>query len=112
MATATVHQLPTQAPYGEFEGRPVEYVVTKVTGSMGVPGDAVLHMDDRLRMVNEWRVVAVRFLMDKDGRYFREQVIKAVDDPTLNTTQICPWDTSDPTDNGILHSAACPNTIP
>lgn len=109
-AASNVTQLQPSATgqYPEFEGHAIEYVVTKVTGTVQIPDDQVLHLDDRIRVISEWRIVAVNHRMDKDGKWFREQVIKHFESPGVATTAICPWDPSDPTDNGILHTPHCP----
>jgi hypothetical protein len=99
-------------PYPEFEGHTIEYLVTKVAGTVTIPEDTVLHLDDRLRVISEWRVIAVNHKMDSQGKWFREQVIKVFDAPGAATTAIVAWDPSDPTDNGIVHSATCPGVAP
>ena len=110
-SNVTQMQLPVP-PYPEFEGHTIEYVKTKVTGAVVIPEDAILHMDDRLRVISEWRVTAVHFKMDKDGKWYREQTITHFDVPGAATTAIVPWDSTDPTDNGIVHSVNCPGVSP
>jgi hypothetical protein len=111
-AASNVHQMTPVKPYPEFEGHTIEYVVTIVKGTVKIPEDHVLHLDDRIRVISEWRVVAVQIKMDKAGKWYREQVISIFDAPGASTTAIVPWNPADSTDNGIVHSATCPGVTP
>lgn len=84
-----------------FEGQPVEGVRIKVAGlsSVALPDDVLLSTDDRIRMVGEFRVVAVRhFIDDKTGQLVREQVVRPI------LLEPCPFDPSDPTDDGVVRA--------
>lgn len=87
-------------PIPKFEGATVESASTKITGSAPMTDEnVVLSIDDRVRMVGEYRVVGVRFEVDpKTGDTVRTQMLKPIE------LSLCPWDPSDPTDTGIVHA--------
>lgn len=94
-------------PLPGFEGTNVEAVQTKVSGNVNIDGadDKVLMIDDRVRLVGSFRVVGVHFKVDpKTGDTVREHILKPID------MELCPWDPSDPTDDGIVR--ARPNFVP
>jgi hypothetical protein len=65
-----------------------------------LPEDLVVSVDDRVRLVGEYKVVGVRHFVDpRTGDLVREQVLKPIFVNTL------PWDESDPTDDGVIRAA-------
>jgi len=88
-------------PIPRFEGRQVDAVSIKIAGTMPTDDlpDVTVSVDDRVRLVGEYKVVAVRHYVDpKTGDLVREQVLK----PILVTTQ--PWDPNDPKDDGVIRA--------
>ncbi len=88
-------------PIPKFEGAVVESTNTKIAGTAPIDADdhLVLSIDDRVRMVGEYRVVGVRFSVDpKTGDTVREQILKPIE------LALCPWDPADPTDDGIVRA--------
>jgi hypothetical protein len=88
-----------EPPIPMFEGRPVDAAVVRITGSMPTDElpEVIISVDDRVRLVGEYRVVAVRHYVDpKTGGLVREQVLKPL---VVNTI---PWDPSDPNDDGVI----------
>jgi hypothetical protein len=72
--------------------------VTQI-GNPLIPADIVISTDDRVRLVGEYRVVGVRHdVDDKTGEVIRIQILKPI------SIQLCPWDPSDPTDDGIVRA--------
>jgi hypothetical protein len=102
MTEATVTQMPAQAPIPAFEGRAVDSVSIKIHGAMptdDLPENLVVSVDDRVRLVGEYKVVGVRHFVDpRTGDLVREQVLKPIFVNTL------PWDESDPKDDGIIRA--------
>lgn len=99
-----VHHFPSPA-IPKFEGAEVSSVSIKISGRSEVVGaeDVVISTDDRVRLVGEYRVVGVRHFVDeKTGEITREQVLKPL------SIQLCPWDPSDPTDDGIVRARQIP----
>jgi len=93
--------VPVIPPIPLFEGRRVDAVSIRIVGSM--PTDELPQMtvsvDDRVRLVGEYKVVGVRHYVDaKTGDLVREQVLK----PMLVDT--IPWDATDPDDDGIIRA--------
>lgn len=89
-------------PIPKFEGASVASTAVKVSGTAPINDngtDLVLSIDDRVRMVGEYRVVGVHFKVDpKTGDTIREQTLKPIE------LDICPWDPNDPTDDGIVRA--------
>lgn len=84
----------------EFEKTQVASTLTKVSGQTAVDAfDEVVSLDDRIRVVGEFRVVRINHIVGKDGKVVREQVVAPCGDLTL-----VPWDPSDPTDRGIVRA--------
>jgi hypothetical protein len=102
MTEASVTPLPAQPPIPKFEGRQVDSVTVRVAGSMptdDLPEDLVVSVDDRVRLVGEYKVVGVRHFVDpRTGDLVREQVLKPI---FVNTI---PWDESDPKDDGVIRA--------
>ncbi len=93
-----------QPPYPMFEGHPVKGVSVKITGlstvnSANMPPFGV---DDRVRMVGEFKCIGVRHYVDKNGEMIREQVLIPLEMDT------CPWDPEDPFDDGVSRAKAQP----
>lgn len=102
---ASVSQFPAQPQIPRFEGADVSSVSIKISGKSEVAGadDVVISTDDRVRLVGEYRVTAVRhYVDDKTGEIVREQILKPL------AIQLCPWDPSDPTDDGIVRARQLP----
>lgn len=103
-AQANVTTLPTTPPIPAFEGQVVEYTITKISGLSAPSGfeNKVISTDDRVRLVGEFKVTGVHFDIDKEGKLYREQTLKP------ERIDPCPWDPTDPTDDGILRARATP----
>lgn len=99
-APTPVHNL-GYVPARQFEDNNVDVTVVKITGTVtaDLAGDETLHLDDRVRLVGDFRVVAVNHYVDKKGHLVREQKVAPCD-----TLQLAPWDASNPVDNGILRA--------
>lgn len=108
---ATTVQVPTPAatppastssePIPSFEGAKVEVAQIKVTGNSSIDtygdGDERISLDDRVRLVGDFRCMEVKHRVDpKTGDVVREMILKPLD------LQLTPWDPSDPTDKGIV----------
>lgn len=93
-----------QAPFPQFEGHPVKGVSVKITGLSTVNNQQIppFGVDDRLRLVGEFKCVGVRHFVDKNGEMIREHVVIPVE------LETCPWDPTDPFDDGILRAKAQP----
>jgi len=92
---------PVVPPIPPFEGRKVDAAAIRISGSMPTDDlpEMTVSVDDRIRLVGEYKVVAVRHYADpKTGDLIREQVLKPVFVETL------PWDASDPSDDGIIRA--------
>jgi hypothetical protein len=84
-----------------FEGAPVSTARMKISGASAIEAadDIVISTDDRVRLVGEYRVVGVQHSVDdKTGELVRVQVLKPI------AIQLCPWDPTDPTDDGIVRA--------
>lgn len=86
-----------------FEGRPVDHVTVKITGSVPVEDlqDVVIKHDDLVQAVVIFRCTSVNHPTNKEGLLFREQTLKPVEMVLL------PFDENDPNDIGIQR--AMPN---
>lgn len=85
----------------KFEGVEVHETRMKISGRSEIEESEgiVISTDDRVRLVGEYRVTGVRHYVDeKTGNLVREQMLKPLN------IQLCPWDPSDPGDNGIVRS--------
>lgn len=99
MSSATVALV--KPPIPAFEGAAVESATVQITGTCTVDADndVLVSIDDRVRLVGEYRVVGVQFVVDpKTGDTVRKQVLKPI------AIQLCPWDPNDPTDDGIVRA--------
>lgn len=88
-------------PIPQFEGANVENATIKISGAATVEAesDVLISIDDRVRLVGEYRVVGVNFRVDpKTGDTVREQLLKPI------SVTLCPWDPQDPTDDGIVRA--------
>lgn len=85
---------------GEFERAQVTTIVTKVSGATVIDDHGQqVSLDDRIRVVGEFRVKSVMFDTAKDGSVVRIQTVTPIGDLTL-----VPWDPKDPNDNGIVRA--------
>jgi hypothetical protein len=100
---AQVHQLP-QPGVPAFEGQQVDAVTIKISGlsSLDSAENLVVGVDDRVRCVGEFKVTGVRHYVDKDGNLVREQTMKPI------TVTTCPWDPTDPHDDGVVRARPRP----
>lgn len=82
-----------------FEKAPVSRTEIKISGQCAVNtfDEVAVGLDDRLRVVGEFRVVKVLHYVDKAGEVVRQQVIAPISD-----LELVPWDPADPTDDGIV----------
>ena len=81
-----------------FEGKPVDATHLKVTTTgAGLEIDAVLHMDDIIRVVIEARVDDIRHKVNgHTGGLVRFQAAKVI------SASLVPWDEENPEDRGVL----------
>lgn len=99
--TASVTPITSSPNAPTFEGAPVQETRMKISGRSDIEDSdgIVISTDDRVRLVGEYRVTGVRHYVDeKTGNLVREQVLKPL------SIQLCPWDPSDPQDNGIVRA--------
>lgn len=90
---------PLVQPIPDFEKAPVSAAAIKISGTVSVDTyqDTIVSLDDRVRLVGEYRVVGVNFKVDeKTGETKREQILRPIN------LQLCPWDPADPNDQGIV----------
>lgn len=87
-----------EPPLPMFEGRVVDQSIMRISGATPLEEvDVVVSVDDRVRLVGEYRVVSIRHFADpKTGDLVREQVLK----PILAT--LSPWNPEDPSDDGVI----------
>lgn len=84
-----------------FEGLPVKAVEIRISGLSRIETSEppVFSVDDRVRLVGEFRCIGVRHEVDKKtGDLIRIQVCAPV---TVDTT---PWDPEDPDDDGVVRT--------
>lgn len=100
------HLSVVKPPLPGFEGLSVASVSHKIQGTCTVDGAAadVLLMDDRIRLVGDYRVIGVSFKQAANGEIVREHILKPVD------LQVTPYNPSDPQDTGIWRSR--PASVP
>ena len=84
----------------QFEGAPVESVEMRISGLSKVDAEEapVFTVDDRVRLVGEFKCVGVRHETNKNGDLIRVQMLSPI---TVDTT---PWDPSDPDDDGVIRA--------
>jgi hypothetical protein len=90
-----------RAPLPTFEGRVVNRCEMRIVGTTPLVDldDTTVSVDDRVRMIGEYRVVAINHYTDpKTGDLVRQQVLK----PQEATTY--PWDPTDPKDDGVIRA--------
>lgn len=91
----------TKEPIPAFEGRPVEGIAVKITGSAPLEdlGDTVLSIDDRVQLVAVYTVTGVDHVVDpKTGNLLRRQTLKPAE------MHLLPFDEKDPTDDGVIRA--------
>lgn len=89
------------SPLPMFEGRTVDSCVMRISGAtpLAEVEDMLVSVDDRLRLIGEYKVVSIRHFVDpKTGDLVREQLLK----PTLATP--APWNPDDPDDDGVIRA--------
>ncbi len=92
---------PIQRIPDQFEGAKVQGAKFLISGNSDVEAydEELVSLDDRVRLVGEYRCVGVHFKLDpKTQDFVRVQMLKAV------KMELVPWDPSDPTDNGIVRA--------
>lgn len=84
----------------DFEGRHVDAVTVKVSGSVPVEDltDVILGIDDRVQLLSTWACVKVEHGTDKDGKLVRVQTLKPQE------MNLLPFDEDNPEDNGIVRA--------
>ncbi len=89
----------SQPPLPRFEGRPVHQAKIRVSGTVKVPlDDIVISVDDRVRLVGEYRVTGIRhYVDDATGDLVREQIIRPLDE----TIMLSPWGSDD---DGVIRA--------
>jgi hypothetical protein len=87
-------------PYPMFEGKEVKGVSVKISQLSALTDTElpVFKVDDRLRLVGAFKCIGVRHFVDKNGDMVREQVVVPIE------LEPCPWDPTDPLDDGVLRS--------
>jgi hypothetical protein len=93
-----------QSAYPKFEGHEVTAVEINITGAARVESLAglLVSIDDRVRLVGDYRVSGVHHKTNKDGELVRVMTLK------VSELQLAPWDPSDPTDDGVVRSRPAP----
>lgn len=84
-----------------FEGSAVEGATFEIVGKPEnmANDEAVITFGDAVRMVGTYRCVGVSFKLNpKTGDLIRVQRLKPLD------LELCPWDPSDPKDDGIVRA--------
>lgn len=101
---SNVSQLPVNPSIPNFEGAPVSSATMKIVGRSEIEDTegVVITTDDRVRLVGEYRVTGVRHYVDKNGELVREQTLKPL------SVTLCPYDPSDPSDDGIVRARKRP----
>lgn len=94
--------VPTNTPPSglrEFEKAQVAHTEIKISGAASVnSNDGIeVSLDDRIRVVGEFRVTKIQHYVDKKGDVVRVQYVTPVDD-----LELTPWDPSNPNDDGIV----------
>ena len=99
-----VAQMPPQTPFPRFEGEVVEGAEVRITGQSKVEAadGLVCTTDDVVRLIGEYKVIGVRHETNKDGQLIRVQILKPLN------VDVCPWDPSDPADDGVQRSRQIP----
>lgn len=85
----------------QFEGLPVHQVRAKISGLSSVDAEdlPVFTVDDRVRLIGEFKCIAVRHIADpKTGDVIREQVLVPI------MVDVCPFDPDDPADDGVVRA--------
>jgi hypothetical protein len=88
-------------PIPSFEGRPVEGITVKVSGSAPLEdlNDTVLSIDDRVQLVAVYTVTGVHHQVDKaTGNLIRVQTIKPAE------MHLLPFNENDPNDDGVIRA--------
>lgn len=105
MTSPAFSSVPTGGGIPDFEGAHVMSTQTKITGTVPVESgeDMVVSIDDRVRLVGEYRVVGVNFAVDpKTGDTIRVQMLKPI------VVQPTPWDPANPHDDGVIRARLQP----
>lgn len=84
-------------PIPRFEGAQVMLTQTKLAGTHTLDGEEslVLTMDDRVRLIGEYRVLKVTFETNSNGDLVRVQTLKAME------VERCPYNPADVNDDGV-----------
>ena len=84
----------------QFEGLPVHQVKAKISGLSAVDAEdlPIFTVDDRVRLIGEFKCIGVRHVADKNGDIVREQILTPV------IVDVCPFDPSDPNDDGVVRA--------
>lgn len=96
-------------PIPAFEGRPVNGVELKVSGSAPLEDldGQTLSIDDRVQLLSIYTVTSVHHKVDpKTGDLIRVQTLKPVE------MHLFPFDESDPQDDGIIRQMIAGGTQP
>ncbi len=100
---APTYLIPSDPAIPAFEGRPVARHEIKISGVASMNSEendiAVISVDDRVRIVGNYRVIRVNHVIDdKTGELIRQEIITPID------IEICPWDPKDPNDDGVVRA--------
>ncbi len=84
----------------QFEGEPVQALQVKVSGLSTVTSQDMpaFTVDDRVRLIGEFKCIGVRHVRDKNGNLVREQIVTPMD------VDVCPYDPDDPNDDGVVRA--------
>lgn len=91
---------PISGRFPMFEGASVAATQVKLAGEAKAESLAglVVGIDDRVRLVGEYKVIGVRHFINKDGELVREMIFKA------SNVELAPWDPADPKDDGVVRA--------
>ncbi len=86
-----------------FDGQTVQRYEVKISGVATLDDDEhnipIVSLDDRVRVVGGYRVTKViHFYDDKTGEIVRQCTLSPM------TAEICPWDPSNPDDDGVVRA--------
>lgn len=86
-----------QAGYQPFQNKEVTEVTLSIKGTVKLPVDRELQVDDLIRVTTECRVTGINYAVnEKDGTLGRHQAAKVID------VEFTPWDPEDPHDTGVM----------
>lgn len=90
---------PSSSGLPQFEKANVTKTEIKISGACTIETfcEVTVGLDDRVRAVGEFRVAKILHYVNKEGDVVRQQVLAPIGELVLS-----PWDSTDPTDDGIV----------